>query len=160
MFKQEYEHLAFFKGMSLQQLRDLEPLFEIRSFSKDQIIFEQGQPAEYLYILCSGEILVRYKPYDGPPLTVARILPGNVCGWSTALRRTNYSSEAVAVLPSEAYCITRHQLVSICDECPETGKIFLDRLTEEVANRYRNIHPQVLSILSGGMESNDDHPGG
>ena len=52
---------------------------------RDTHVFEQGQLSDYLYILTSGKVIIRYKPYDGPPLTVATIGPGGVFGWSAAL---------------------------------------------------------------------------
>lgn len=152
MFKQDFDELAFFRGMSPQQVRELEPLFDLCTFAAGEVIFEQGQPAEYLYVLSAGEVLVQYKPYDGPQLTVARVLPGNVFGWSAALRRRTYSSGSSAVLASEAYRITRAQLMSICNECPATGREFLDRLTRAVAERYHSMQPQVLDLLSDSMD--------
>ena len=64
MFKQDFDELAFFRGMSPQQVRELEPLFDLCTFAAGEVIFEQGQPAEYLYVLSAGEVLVQYKPYD------------------------------------------------------------------------------------------------
>ena len=76
MFKQEYATLSIFQDLEPDQLQAILPLFEEVHFPADNVIFEQGQDATNLYILLEGEVHVRYKPYDGPPLTVARILPG------------------------------------------------------------------------------------
>lgn len=103
--------------------------------------------ARYLYILLEGEVNVHYKPYDGPVLTVARILPGGVFGWSAALRREVYSSGALAVEPSKVYRMSGTDLQVICKLYPETGTIWLDHLAGVIAERLSSKHSQVLNIL-------------
>jgi CRP-like cAMP-binding protein len=80
-------HLPLFSGFNDQQISQLQHLMEFCSFEADMVLFEQGSKAEYMYILAKGAVTIRYKPYDGPALNVANILPGNVFGWSAALNR-------------------------------------------------------------------------
>ena len=96
MLRQELAHLAIFKNLDGDELERIAPLLSLCFFQPDEIIFEQGQQAVYLYILLEGEVIISYKPYDGPALTVARIIPGGVFGWSAALRRDIYTSAAIS----------------------------------------------------------------
>ena len=148
MFRQDITHLQLFQGLNSQQLSLLEPILEICQFAQDQTIFEQGQQAEYLYILLRGEVVIRYKPYDGPPLTVAHILPSGVFGWSAAMAREVYTSCAVTVAASEAFRISSAQLRSLCECNPEAGQLLLDRLASMIAERLQHTHKQIMSILS------------
>lgn len=150
MDRQDYARLPIFAGLDGNQISQLSPFLFECVLEKDIIIFEQGQPAEHLYILLSGEVAVRYKPYDGPPLTVARIESGGVFGWSAALGRDVYTSGAVALQDSIAYRLHGGSLPVICACYPETGKIWLERLAGVIAERLRNTHTQVLEILSQG----------
>jgi CRP-like cAMP-binding protein len=151
MFRQEFAQLPIFAGLNSDQIDQLAPfLFECR-LEKDIVIFEQGQSAEHLYILLTGEVAVRYKPYDGPLLTVARIVPGGVFGWSAALGRTEYTSGAIALQDSMAYRLRGESLPEICTRHPETGKIWLERLASVIAERLRSTHSQVLDILSQNL---------
>ena len=152
MFKQEYATLSIFQDLEPDQLQAILPLFEEVHFPADNVIFEQGQDATNLYILLEGEVHVRYKPYDGPPLTVARILPGGVFGWSAALRREVYNSAAISITAVTAYRLLGSRLHNLCDCSPDTGGILLERLARVVAERVRNTHPQILQILSEGMD--------
>jgi CRP-like cAMP-binding protein len=120
------------------------------------VIFEQGASAKYLYILQVGEVLVRFKPYDGPALTVARILPQGVFGWSAALGRDAYTSAAVTALPSEAYRIRASDLRTLCERVPDTGAIFLDRLAGVIAERLQNTHSEILTMLNQGIDRNGE----
>lgn len=153
MFRQDYAQLSIFAGLDENQISQLSPYMVECSFSRDLVIFEQGQPAEHLYILLSGEVVISYKPYDGPPLTVARIEPGGVFGWSAALGRDVYTSGAISTQESLAYRIRGSNFHAICKEYPETGQIFLERLASVIARRLHSTHTQVLSILTEGMGS-------
>ncbi len=152
MFKQEYANLSIFQGLDSQEIQAILPLLEEAHFPADQVIFEQGQEATHLYILLEGEVHVRYKPYDGPPLTVARILPGGVFGWSAALHREAYNSAAISITAAAAFRLSGQRLHNLCDCQPDTGGILLERLARVVAERMRNTHPQILQILSQGMD--------
>ena len=62
--------ISVFRGLSPEQLALLRPMF-VRIFHPTGYhIFEQGDQAVFFYILMSGEIAIRYKPEDGPVLTV------------------------------------------------------------------------------------------
>ncbi len=152
MFRQEYANLSVFNGLDAAQIKTLSPYLEEVSFAKDEVIFRQGQVAESLYILLAGEVHVRYKPYDGPELTVARISPGGVFGWSAALGRNEYTSGALAVVSCYAYRIRTENLQHLCDCSPETGGRLLEGLAAGVAERLRNTHGSILGLLNQGVE--------
>lgn len=153
MFRQDYAQLSIFAGLDGNQISQISPYLTECDYPGDSVIFEQEQPAEYLYILLSGEVVIQYKPYDGPPLIVARIGPGGVFGWSAALRRDVYTSEAIAVRESKAYRIRGNRLHEICSLYPETGSLLIERLASVIAERLRSTHTQVLGILTQGIDS-------
>ncbi len=153
MFRQDYAQLSIFAGLDGNQISQLSPFIDECKFEKESMIFEQGQPAENLYILLSGEVVIHYKPYDGPPLIVARIESGGVFGWSAALGRDIYTSDAVAVADSVGLRIQGASLQKFCSQHPETGRILLERLAGVIAERLRSTHTQVLEILTQGVDS-------
>jgi len=156
MLKRDALILPVFQGLTEVQLDQLAPLFELRSFKQDAIIFQQGQMAAHLFILRTGEVEVRYKPYDGPALTVAHIFPGGVFGWSTALGRPVYTSAAVAVQPGQAWCIASSQIQTLCQHNPETGRTLLEHLAGGVTDRLRGTHTQIMGLLTRNMDRSGD----
>ena len=152
MFRKEYAGLSVFNGLDASQICCLSPFLEEVSFAPGQVIFQQGQVADSLFILLAGEVLVRYKPYDGPPLTVARITPGKVFGWSAALGRDEYTSGAEAVVPSLAYRVRAENLVRLCDRNPEAGGKLMEGLAGVIAERMRNTHGSILEMLNQSVE--------
>ena len=160
MFRQELSQVPIFRGLDEMQLDCLDPFVELCHFAKGQVIFDQGQAATFMYILRLGEVIIQYKPYDAPLLTVTRIEPGGVFGWSAALGRVEYTSAAIAVVDSEAYQLRGEGLSRICAQYPETGVVILGRLASVIAERLQSTHNQILSMLSQGLYGDSEKRNG
>jgi CRP/FNR family transcriptional regulator, cyclic AMP receptor protein len=156
MYRQELAQLSIFQGFAPAQLEHLIPMLKFEQYHSGETIFEQGKAANYLYILLKGEVVVRYKPYDGPPLTVARIRPGGVFGWSAAMMREIYSSGAQAAVDSEVFYMSNCQLRKLCEKNPDIGSLLLNRLAGVIAERLKHTHTQIVTILSEGMDIEND----
>jgi CRP-like cAMP-binding protein len=114
-------------------------------------MFEQGQIAELLYLVLKGEVTVRYKPEDGPALTLAHVRPEGVVGWSSALGNPFYTSSAVCATDSELLRVRGADLRLYCEQHPETGAIVLERLAALIAERVSNTHHYVINLLRQGL---------
>jgi CRP/FNR family transcriptional regulator, cyclic AMP receptor protein len=150
---EKYSQLAFFAGLNPEDIQLLGPFFAPQSWVAGTVIFEQGDYAEYLYLAISGEVTIRFKPPDGPLMTVTRVQPGGIFGWSAAMNNPSYTSGAVCALDSEVLRIRGTDLRTLCEKHPELGKIILDRLAGVIAERKRSQQVQVSSLLANGMRS-------
>lgn len=156
MYGQELAQLSIFKDLSPKQLNVIQSFVEICEFPKDTCIFEQGELANYLYIIIGGEVVVRYKPYDGPDITVTHINAGGIFGWSAALGRTVYTSAAISTTACEVFRFRAKDLHRLIERDPDTGAIILDRLAAVIAERIVSTHNQVLTILTQAVESGNN----
>ena len=148
---EKYSHLAFFSGLRSEDIQLLAPYFAPQTWVAGTVIFEQDDYAEYLYLVVSGEVTIHYKPHDGPVMTVTRVQPGGIFGWSAAMNNPAYTSGAICSLDSEVLRIRGVDLRSICEKHPELGSIILDRLASVIAERKKNRQQSVSSILASGM---------
>lgn len=112
-----------------------------------KVIFEQGDPAKYLYLLISGDVEILFKPYDGPPLTLTRLHTGDIFGWSAVIGSPNYTSSIVSETAIEAIRIQGHHLWALAGEHPEIGKTIINRLAQIVSPRWENAHLHIQSLL-------------
>ncbi len=145
-------HIPLFQELDPAQLALLEPLFEYFACLSDTVIFEQGDPATHLYLILDGTISIRYKPYDGPPITITHLHTGDVFGWSAVVGSAHYTSSIVSDTKVEAVRIRGEALWALCLRHPEMGRTVLDRLALIVSSRWKNAHAQVQSILDQGLE--------
>jgi CRP-like cAMP-binding protein len=146
-----FEQLAFFQGLGAQQLDLMRPLFVPCDFPAGTVIFEQGDQAIFLYIVVTGEVNVEFKPYDAPPMLVARVKPGGVFGWSAALGSQAYTSGAVSATYTQLLRVRGEDLRNLCDQHRNIGAIILERLAAVIAQRMSSTHPQVMAMLESGL---------
>ncbi|MFN8381938.1 MAG: cyclic nucleotide-binding domain-containing protein [Anaerolineales bacterium] len=139
--------ISLFQGFDNSQIALLKPIFEDFSCAAGKIIFEQGDPAKYLYLLINGDVAIRYKPYDGPPLTLTRLHEGDVFGWSAVIGSTKYTSSIVSETAIEAIRIRGSHLWDLVGKHPETGRAIINRLARIVSPRWENAHKQIQALL-------------
>jgi CRP-like cAMP-binding protein len=143
--------LDLFRGLTPEELEMLAGLFHPERYAAQQVIFRQGDRAEKLHILLTGEIEILLQPYDGEKLLVATISPGGIFGWSAALGRRQYTSDAVAVVEGEGLSIRGKALRSFCQAHPQSGVVLLERLAEVISSRLRNTHHKVFELLQSNL---------
>jgi len=153
MPKDVFDRLPLFQDLSQAQRNALRPLFIPCDCYGETVLFQQGDSAEYLYLVVGGEVLISYKPDDGPPITVARVGPGGVVGWSAALGNRLYTSSAACTMYTQMLRVYGDDLRRLCREDPDTGIVVLDRLATIIAERLRHTHDQVISLLKQGLTS-------
>lgn len=129
----------------------LSPLFEQFSCQPGTVIFQQGDQAEFLYLVIDGKVDMSFKPYDGIPITITHVSKGGLFGWSAVVGSENYTSTAIAIENVEAFRVHGSELRKFCRENPEAGKDILERLADGVSSRWKDAHRQVQSILFQGM---------
>jgi CRP-like cAMP-binding protein len=148
---EKYKHLPFFAGLSATDIRLLALFFVPQTWVAGTVVFEQGDQAEYLYLVVSGELAIRYKPDDGPMMNVTHIQPGGIFGWSAAMGNPIYTSGAVCVLDSEVLSIRGADLRMLCEKHAELGEVVLIRLSAIIAERQQSQQSRVNSILADGL---------
>ena len=145
-------HIPLFQDLDPAQIALLEPLFEKFTCAADTVILEQDTPAIYLYLLIKGEVAIRYKPYDGPLITLTHLHEGDVFGWSAVVGSPRYTSSIISETGVEAIRIRGVHLLKLFNDAPETGKVVMDRLARVVSPRWENAHAQVQSLLSSNQK--------
>ncbi len=148
-----YQQLPLFQDLSPAQLQILRPIFVPCDCYTGNVLFEQGDPAEFLYLVVSGEVTIRYKPEDGPPITITRVRPGGIVGWSAALGNRLYTSAAICTAYSQMLRVRGRDLKRLCEDYPDTGILILERLAWVIADRLRHTHEQVVELLIQGIGS-------
>jgi CRP/FNR family transcriptional regulator, cyclic AMP receptor protein len=146
------ERVATFSNMNQDYVKLLEPLVERFTCTSGVTVIEQGQPADYLYLIIDGKVQVTYKPYDGTSITVAHVEKDGMFGWSAVVGSRTYTSSVTAIEDLDTYRIHGNELRRLCVDHPEAGREILERIASVVSSRWSNSHQQVKSILVNGMK--------
>jgi len=130
----------------------LRPLFKELSFRAGTVIFQQGETAEFLYLVIKGTVDMSFKPYDGGmPITISHVEKGGLFGWSAVVGSERYTSSAIAIDAVSAFRVRGRELRKFCIEHPEDGQKILERLADVASYRWKDAHKQVKSILLQGL---------
>ncbi len=153
MLTKVIKKIPIFDGLTEVQIKDLESLFSLCESAEDEVIFNQGDVANNLYLIVDGCVAIRYKPDDGEVLTVSQIEAGGVFGWSAAFGSGYYTSEAYCVRSAKLLSVSGEALKRFHDKQPETGKLILERLAKVIAERLQraHTHSQVVAMLEYGL---------
>ena len=134
------EQVAIFNDMDQQYVNLLKPLFERYSCPSGFTVIEQGQPADYLYVILDGKVQVTYKPYDGTPITVAHVEKDGVFGWSAVVGSRTYTSSVTAIEDLDTF------RSSLIDELFVAGN--------DVLGRRCRICPRVSDVVDAFHQDN------
>jgi CRP-like cAMP-binding protein len=145
------DNLRLFDSFSAQERDCLRPLFLFSFMPAGTLLFEQGDQAEYLYIVADGEIIIRYKPDDGPSLELTRVHKEGVVGWSAVIGNSIYTSSAVCATQSQLLRVRSQDLRRFSETYPLTASLLLEQLATVIAERLRHNHPQIMTMLEQGL---------
>ena len=145
------DQIAIFKGLDAEELELLKPMFERFSCPAGTVIFQQGDPADFLYLLINGKVEISFQPYDGVPILIAHVEKDGLFGWSAVVGSDKYTSSAIANEDVEALRVRSSKLRRFCREHPEAGRDILERLANGISIRRTDAHKLVQSMLLQGM---------
>ena len=152
MFK-TLSSVPLFKDVDNYILQLLEPLFEPYACPAGTVIFEQGDPAHYLFLILNGSVEMLYKPYDGPQITITNLPQGSIIGWSAVIGNATYTSGAVCKEDCNTIRMSSRDLHKLCAREPEAGRIILDLLAESVSSRWQDAQSQIQVLLNNTVSA-------
>ena len=146
-----FADIPFFAGFTPEQMELLQTIFVPYDCEEGDILFNQNDLAENIFLVVDGEVDVVFKPEDGPSLVVARVMPEGVIGWSAALGRPTYTSSAVCRTDCKLLRLRHQDLHDLSLKNPETGRQVLEHLADLISERLRNTRGHVMDLLLQGL---------
>jgi len=148
--------LPVFAGLSPGEMALLGPIVQPYDCPSGEAVFAQGDAASHLYLIVSGRAELRYKPHDGPAITLTHLGAGDVFGWSAVTRAASYTASVVAESPLEALRVPGFALRELCSTHPDLGRLILSRLSALVSQRWQDAGNQVERILAQALQTSPD----
>jgi len=139
--------LPAFAGLSPGQVERQAELFRAVMFPAGAVVFAAGDRADSLYVVESGEVIIRYHPYDGGALDIATIHAGGAFGWSAALRRSYYTASAICRTDVTAFAIQGHDLHQTVADNPEFANELLEHASQTACSRFDGLGQQIIRML-------------
>lgn len=131
-----------------------EALKEIALFSKElaleanTYVFQEGDPAEELYLIISGgiDLQLDMRDADEKRTDVEMIVPGEMLGWSALIEPHIYHLSAVTTTTTRVVVIEGAKLREFLTKHPEWGYAILLRIARIVGDRLSKTRLRLISI--------------
>ncbi len=133
-------------GLPSSFFKELMALGDSITFKQNQIIFRQGENADFFYILVQGKVDISVGENGHTVYTVNN--PGEVFGWSCALGRSEYSATAECKSDCKVVKIKGEDVIKFLEKSPEKGIIFFKSVARILVNRLLQLY-RLISEITG-----------
>jgi glutaminase len=139
------EHEAL-RGLSKDELRELETRLERKSYAPGQVIVRRGETADRLFILTRGEVSVTAELPNGQQKRLSTLSAGSIFGELAALTRTPRSADVRADRETECFELALAQLEALGDKFPPIKATLLENLLRGLARTATRLTDEVLEL--------------
>jgi CRP/FNR family transcriptional regulator/CRP/FNR family cyclic AMP-dependent transcriptional regulator len=162
------EHAQFLAGVPLfatldaDGLHDLAAVTRRHAFHQGEIIFHRDDPGTTLFVIKTGRVRIYLSSPEGQEVALAVFGAGEAFGELALLDGQPRSASAVAVEPTETYCIQRADFIDVATRRPRIALQMLAtvshrlRTTDEMVEDllFLDVHGRVAKKLLELAESN------
>ena len=137
----------------LQNLSDeaLEKILSItkhREFKDGEIIFKQGDPADALYLLKRGKVLLEVDISEIVSISLGSVKTGFSFGWSALMGGSNYTSHAICSEPCEVLTVPGKELQDLLEQDHTVGYHIMMGLAQIISSRLERRTDQFLKVMA------------
>jgi CRP/FNR family cyclic AMP-dependent transcriptional regulator len=120
----------------------------VRSFKKNTVVVQEGEPAESLYVVIEGELLVYVDDEEGHVMELSRLGPGQYFG-ELMLASSVRTASVRTLSPAKLCVVRRHDFEQIIAERPAAAFQLIQNLIERVKTLTSNVRDLALMDVYG-----------
>ncbi|HAR45932.1 MAG: hypothetical protein A2X56_12200 [Nitrospirae bacterium GWC2_57_13] len=131
--------IELFKDLSEDELAELESHLATASHKKKEMIFAEGEPPEWFFIVAGGKVKITKTSQDGKEIILEVISPNDIFGGVAVLRNFPYPASAVAMEDTEVLKISRKNLLRLVDRFPNLMYCIAMQLGDRMKSSYDSL---------------------
>ena len=133
----ELHETELFQGIDHEALELLRACAELRTHKAGETIFRAGDRGDELFLIRKGIIRIVLQLESGRRYNLTTFARGDFFGDMAFLDKDLRSADAVAVVPTEVFAISRARVDEVVRQHPEVGVRIFARLSTALALRLR-----------------------
>ncbi len=141
--------VPLFAGLNEQQFAALAARTSQTSLRRGEVLFEEGDQGDRLYIITEGKIKLGHSSEDGRESLLAILGPGEIIGELTLFDPGPRSTTATAVSSASLLSLDHTDLVAVLDNSPEVAKHMLRALAQRLRRTNESLSDLVFSDVPG-----------
>lgn len=137
--KRLLKQVTLFRGLSDDQLGRMAQITRYEEYAADDVIFEQGDAGDKMYIIQSGQVEVQVKDHAGLLNSVLIMGEGQVFGEMALLDQGARSASVVALQPAtRLYAISGADFKALCQEDTAIGYTMMRNIALDLSFKIRH----------------------
>ncbi len=139
----------FLEGLKPNHVQKIAELAMEVQFSRDQLVFREGDESSLFYLLLSGKVALEISA-PGKIVRIQTLGAGDELGWSSLLGGDGKTFQARALESVRAVAFDAARLRQTFDQDTAFGYQFMQRLIKVVARRLQAARIQLLDVYAPG----------
>lgn len=136
----------FFKGIKKEYFKLILELAREVEFKAGDVIFKEGGPADYFYLIKKGLVAIEVMAGTNQPVTIQTIQAGDILGWSWLISPYRSRFNCRAAQDTQLIAFDGKRLREKCEANPDFGYELLKRLAEVFTQRLEATRLQLVNV--------------
>jgi CRP/FNR family cyclic AMP-dependent transcriptional regulator len=133
------QQVELFRGLSLEQLEQVGKIAQEEKFSLSDVICRQGDRADKLYIISSGQVEISVSHQNGHVEPVVYLGAGQVVGEMTLVDAGRRSASVIAVEEGTVvYSIPNEVFSHLCETDTAIGYLIMRNIAQDMSFKLRH----------------------
>lgn len=145
--RKDLKQIVILSYMDDRMLEKLMPHIQQMTCHQNDIVFNDGDKADWFYMLKKGKVLLVKRISEKITVSVDSIKSGFSFGWAAVLDEGGYTTNAICAETCEIFSIRKENILSIMNEDPSLGHIFTQRLLHIIKKRLDHRTEQFLRAI-------------
>lgn len=141
--------ISLFNSLTSDELREILPYITKVSVKKKDVIFSEGDPSDWFYIVLNGKVKITKLSQEGKEIILEIIAPMDFFGGLAVIKGFPYPANAIAMEDTELLKISRSNLMRILDRFP--GLMYCMAL--QLSDRMKESHETLKNIALERVEA-------
>lgn len=136
------------QNLSDEALEKIIPITKHHEFKGGEKVFKQGDPADTLYLLKRGKVLLEVDISEIVSISLGSVKIGFSFGWSALMGDSNYTSHAICSEPCEVFAVSGKKLQSLLRQDHTVGYHIMIGVAQIIRTRLAIRTDQFLKVMS------------
>ena len=129
------------------ELKSLRTAGSIKNMSHGELLFTEGEPGNYFYLLIDGGIRLFKTSTAGQEVDIRLVKPGEIFAEVIIFERDIYPVSAIAVMPSIVFAVNRMVFNDLL-----TDKSFRKKFIINLMQKQRYLAERIMYMMSYDVE--------
>jgi CRP-like cAMP-binding protein len=152
--------IPYFNEFTQEELLHLASRFKARSFLQNEVIVNEGEQGDSLFIIGRGTVEVSVRNADGKPIILSTLRAGDFFGETALLHPQPRTATVKSVSPSTLLELDRRSFLPMLEKAPKLKKILEEAYNKRQLNNlishvplFQNMPKETRDKLAEALET-------